>query len=367
MPSIDAVPPLEAPPVPIADNSMKGKEYNEFSVHQVAAHAFTHAPLKEILIDLAKKPSPFLTVCDLGCAGGANSMLLLDFLLSYLRNTLEDTTREVTIVFEDLPSSDWNELAKTVETHKKSIFKKFDAIPVFLPISFYEKLFPKNSVDLCLSYITLHWLKTPETLPKSGNWVLSAEPDIPTHVFEEWQKAAREDLRLFLKLRAEELKDGCEGLFVVVGRENNEWAQRKLLTKAVLQAAAEGEAGVVGSTWDGFLDRAAVGYFLRTIADVKAAFVHGEADSFDLKNDLELVDVQQCEIGIGEGSPDTKPIAELCWAIHAHSLQATSGATEEQMEAIKKALFELHALEVCPRTGCRVNYIYLRVRRKPRA
>ena len=49
-----------------------------------------------------------LRICDLGSAGGKNSLDLLAWILPLLKN------REVEYIFEDLPNADINQLAVTV-------------------------------------------------------------------------------------------------------------------------------------------------------------------------------------------------------------------------------------------------------------
>ena len=49
-----------------------------------------------------------LRMCDLGSAGGVNALKLLRWILPLVGD------RKVEYVFEDLPSADLNELAKTI-------------------------------------------------------------------------------------------------------------------------------------------------------------------------------------------------------------------------------------------------------------
>ena len=50
-----------------------------------------------------------LRMCDLGSAGGVNALKLLRWILPLVGD------RKVEYVFEDLPSADLNELAKTIQ------------------------------------------------------------------------------------------------------------------------------------------------------------------------------------------------------------------------------------------------------------
>ena len=50
-----------------------------------------------------------LRICDLGSAGGVNALKLLSWILPLIGD------RKVEYVFEDLPSADLNELARTIQ------------------------------------------------------------------------------------------------------------------------------------------------------------------------------------------------------------------------------------------------------------
>ena len=95
----------------------------------------------------------FYIVSDLGSAGGVNAIQLLRYIENILQQCHE--IRPIEYYFEDLPTSDFSTLVKTI--HDSNISDQF--FPRCIGKSFYEKLFPSNSIHLCLSYITLHWLR----------------------------------------------------------------------------------------------------------------------------------------------------------------------------------------------------------------
>ena len=73
---------------------------------------------------------------------------LLKFVESILQENGEQH-RHIEYYFEDLPTSDFNELVGTI--HKSNLSEQF--YPMIIGKSFYEKLFPPASVDLCLSLL----------------------------------------------------------------------------------------------------------------------------------------------------------------------------------------------------------------------
>ena len=90
----------------------------------------------------------------MGSAGGVNAIQLLKYIENILQEYKE--IRPIEYFFEDLPTSDFSTLVKTI--HESNISDQF--YPRCIGKSFYENLFPSNSIHLCLSYITLHWLRS---------------------------------------------------------------------------------------------------------------------------------------------------------------------------------------------------------------
>ena len=140
--------------------TMNNKLYNEAATGQLSSHEITKKALKDSLTrvlqyNLNGKSQKPLRITDLGSAGGVNAIQLLKFVENILHENGE-RHRPIEYYFEDLPTSDFNELVGTI--HNSNLSDQF--YPMIIGKSFYEKLFPPSSVDLCLSYITLHWLNT---------------------------------------------------------------------------------------------------------------------------------------------------------------------------------------------------------------
>ena len=138
---------------------MDNQLYNEAATGQLSSHDITKDALKDslsrVLIansdDKCKRP---LRIADLGSAGGVNAIQLLRYVEGILHENGEHL-RPIEYFFEELPTSDFNELVKTI--HESNLSDQF--YPMVIGKSFYEKLFPPSSVDLFLSYITLQWMK----------------------------------------------------------------------------------------------------------------------------------------------------------------------------------------------------------------
>ena len=70
---------------------------------------FTQTSLVKCVEEVVQKFPGTLRMCDLGSAGGVNALKLLSWILPLIGD------RKVEYVFEDLPSADLNELAKTIQ------------------------------------------------------------------------------------------------------------------------------------------------------------------------------------------------------------------------------------------------------------
>ena len=140
--------------------TMDNKLYNLTATVQLCAHLITMDALKDCIARILESHPPSrdthsrsLRISDLGSSGGVNAIRLLKYIEKLLHGNNE--FRPIEYFFEDLPESDFNELIKTINC--SSLSDQF--YPMCIGKSFYEKLFPPNSIHLSLSYITLHWLR----------------------------------------------------------------------------------------------------------------------------------------------------------------------------------------------------------------
>ena len=137
---------------------MNNKLYNDSATVQLSSHDIMKEALNASVTRIlsyksSDKPQNPLRIADLGSAGGVNAIQLLRYVEGILHEKGEHL-RPIEYYFEELPTSDFNELIKTI--HASNLSDQF--YPMVIGKSFYKKLFPPSSVDLFLSYITLHWL-----------------------------------------------------------------------------------------------------------------------------------------------------------------------------------------------------------------
>ena len=145
--------------------TMNNKLYNEAATGQLSSHDITKKSLKESIARVLKSTSGSklqkpLRIADLGCAGGVNAIHLLRYVESILHENGQHLL-PIEYYFEELPTSDFNELIRTI--HSSNLSDQF--YPMVIGKSFYEKLFPPSTIDVFLSYITLHWINDVPDIP----------------------------------------------------------------------------------------------------------------------------------------------------------------------------------------------------------
>eukprot|EP00405_Crypthecodinium_cohnii_P020110 CAMPEP_0206483032 /NCGR_PEP_ID=MMETSP0324_2-20121206/39193_1 /ASSEMBLY_ACC=CAM_ASM_000836 /TAXON_ID=2866 /ORGANISM="Crypthecodinium cohnii, Strain Seligo" /LENGTH=430 /DNA_ID=CAMNT_0053961023 /DNA_START=97 /DNA_END=1389 /DNA_ORIENTATION=+ len=395
-------------------NTMENDLYNQASHNLQRAHAMTYESLRGVLRRMhERKDAGVLRICDLGSAGGVNSVTLMRFVLDELRQRLGEK-RAISLAFEELPSSDFNTLIQAVTKYQDSLWAPNNVSTMFVARSFYEPLFLNNTLDLALTYITLHWMREApgKELPNSAacnkSWTIAGETGMPRELYAAWKAASKEDLTTFLELRAQELKDNAEGLFVMVG--GDEWFQwgygtnlaeskkhgeevnaEVVLPESIQNSSraldlvpAENRSALKTSIFTAAIQRAVdrkevspsvlekayVPYFLRTKDDVIQALNAANDRSGASEGVLELVELKNSPVVIGAMGNETEDddsAAELGWSIHSHAIQATSGASEKDMECIKKHYLEAHREHFHPQHGICIPFMYVVVRRIPRA
>ncbi|KAG6539128.1 hypothetical protein ZIOFF_004281 [Zingiber officinale] len=108
-----------------------------------------------------------ITIVDLGCASGPNTLLVLSQVLDIIsklhEQSKEETLPEIQFILNDLPSNDFNSVFQSLEEFKKKIKEEREnlLIPYYVaavPGSFHERLFPSSTVHFFHSSTSLHWL-----------------------------------------------------------------------------------------------------------------------------------------------------------------------------------------------------------------
>ena len=329
-----------------------GAGYARSSHAQLASHAIAFPALRKAIGHVAALPrAGALRVCDFGCASGGNAISTAHHVLDEL-GAAGVAESDVSYALEDLPTNDWPELEKALAAGGVT-----DRAGVSLvKRSFYEPCFPAASLQLATAFISLHWLSGTPCDVGTGA-VMAQDPGAPADAAAAWRDHAHADLVAFLRLRAEELVDGGCGLFHMVGGEPCvEWIcppslELSVFSDALARTVESGELSEDAAA------RSTVPYYMRTVAEVRAAAAEVP--------ELEVLAVPSGEIRIAEGQ-STATMTDLAWAIHGNSIRGSAGMSDEAADAVRAHLLDVMAERFTESEGCRTNYLAVAVRRRPR-
>ncbi|KAE9466083.1 hypothetical protein C3L33_02008, partial [Rhododendron williamsianum] len=127
-------------------------------------------PIREqAIVDLYNSSSnnpTTLCMADLGCSSGPNTLLVVSHLMEMVHITckkLAHQTPEFQVYLNDLPGNDFNTIFKSLPGFLKEMKKQMGLGfgPCFVtgvPGSFYDRLFPANSLHFVHSSYSLMWL-----------------------------------------------------------------------------------------------------------------------------------------------------------------------------------------------------------------
>ena len=139
--------------------------YVKYSSGQANINAELRPMLADAIAKYAELPtSGPIRVADLGCSVGANALGFADCITkAVIAKASTGRVPEVQYFFSDLPSNDFNNLFLSLaplqcsddETVAAKMRNYFAAA---VPGSFYDRLFPENSLHVVMSAWSMHWL-----------------------------------------------------------------------------------------------------------------------------------------------------------------------------------------------------------------
>jgi hypothetical protein len=186
-------------------NVMQGSGfYNEHSVQQAEAAEAGIAMLRAAAGEIPFPGDGPIVVADYGASHG-NSLRPLRAALDGLRGRPEGGQVAVSVVHTDLPDNDFSSLFETV-AHDPDSYAGAGVFTFAAGRSFYEPLFPDDTVSLGWSATAAVWLR-------------EAPCPLPDHLFsyaatgdrrQKWARAAADDWATFLRLRSAELRSDAE-------------------------------------------------------------------------------------------------------------------------------------------------------------
>jgi salicylate 1-O-methyltransferase len=277
--------------------------YNEASQVQSAGGAVAFELLARAAEQVPLPAAGALTViADLGSSQGRNSLAPMRIAIDTLRGRRK-WDQPIAVVHADQPSNDFAALFELLERSPDSYRKAADNVHGYaIGRSFYERLFPAQSVTLAWSSYALHWLsRAPASLGDHiCAWTASAD------LRAAFQNQAEADWQRFLEHRAHELRRG--GSLVLVApachADGSGWEPVDIIVAT--------EEIVVELAGDGVITREELGRmafpaYRRNTADWQAPLRSGPlADAFELET-LELIDVPDpfYAAAVADDDPDT--------------------------------------------------------------
>ena len=222
-------------------------------------------------------------------------------------------------------------------------------------------------------------------------FVFPNEPEVRPYIFQKFRSAAIEDLIKFLKLRADELSDNGEGIFLMAGGgsngndeldSTNQYGGQKIgfihrKEGSILREAYENAAkDFANEHIEKDIKRAHrasfVNAFLRCESDVLESFEH-------VKDVLELKELKWENCPVTCGSPEK--LGDFIWSIFENSLtectktmigkkdsigiKEKDDLTKEIMNAVKHHLYIITKRDF-PDGKLDHTYMYMVIKRKPR-
>src|SRR5260370_13897649 len=171
---------------------------------------FLEQAARNVTLEGGEKP---VVMADYGCWQAKNSVTPMRTAIKALRKRL-GSDRAMSIVHVDQAANDFNTLFEVLQSDPERY--RVDDPAIFssaIGRSFYEPVFPREHVHLGWSSYAAVWLsRIPMLIP--GHFVVLASNGDVRAAF---QRQAANDWKLFLSLRASELKPGARLVVVLPG------------------------------------------------------------------------------------------------------------------------------------------------------
>lgn len=190
--------------------------------------------LEESIIELYSTIFPdCFKIADLGCSSGPNTLLVVSGIvevISKICHNFHSQPPTFQVFLNDLPGNDFNTIFKSLPSFYKQLQQKIgESRPCFIaamPGSFYDRLFPNNSLHFIHSSYSIHFLsQVPKHLVSDtgvalnkGNIYLAKTS--PPGVYKAYLEQFERDFATFLRHRSEEIIPGGGMVLTTMGSIN---------------------------------------------------------------------------------------------------------------------------------------------------
>lgn len=214
-----------------------------------------------------------INIVDFGTNDGRNIFPFLKIMIEQIR--CRSTKRDINVVLNDLPTNDFNELAKNAEAFQKDMNDQCLYVMIN-PGNAYRRCLPRSSIDLGTCTFILQWVSRSVKLK---NQLLY----FPDHMVSDLEKSeitclAANDWKSFIQSRSWEMKKGaiihvgiptgCEDFFQICSSTFYQLFQKGVISKEEL------------------LNTTIPMYHFRSETDIKAPF-----KDIDKEIDVKLLDL----------------------------------------------------------------------------
>ncbi|EGC33288.1 hypothetical protein DICPUDRAFT_80924 [Dictyostelium purpureum] len=175
--------------------------------------------MKSVQLNIEEKRES-IKILDIGCSHGYNSNVELNYIISIIRDEMK-CNKLIEIIHTDQEKNDFTKLFLLLNNDLQSYLKKWDNIYYYSRgASFMNQLVPDSSVDIIISFFTLHWgdenepsLKSNDLFPKCKN----TTPEFDVYVYERLKKT--------IEIRYKELRNGGTFIFNLCAGKTEEQLQ----------------------------------------------------------------------------------------------------------------------------------------------
>ena len=176
----------------------KNYDFNSFIQMSAGQRHVSHLIEALRVVD---RPGNLLTVADFGSATGLNSMKTFSAAMKTFRET---SNSPLQVYHCDRPGNHWSVLFNNALTSSHSYLSIPNTFVAGVGRSFYERLFPANSVSVAYTNYSLHWLSAHSKAENQFEKYAKNDPDFHA----ELRAQSNKDLDTFLTHRAAELLPG---------------------------------------------------------------------------------------------------------------------------------------------------------------
>ncbi|CAN1308112.1 Salicylate carboxymethyltransferase [Linum perenne] len=188
---------------------------NSFLQQKVIAMSkpITEEAITRLITSSSSSPIKTLSIADLGCASGPNTLLaisnLIKTIITISSNLNWGNPPEFQVFLNDLPGNDFNSIFTSLEQFRSQLKEEITA-PCGVPGSVYGRLFPVESLHFVHSSYSLHWLsQVPEGVEEANKGRISVSSGSDPSVVEAYCGQFEGDFVRFLRCRGLEMvKEG---------------------------------------------------------------------------------------------------------------------------------------------------------------